>query len=102
MIEGTDEHAPSTVHPMARTDPRSGRKALWANQLTTVGVVGLEPDESAALLKEARSYLDNPAITYHHRWTPGDLILWDNSAVKHARTPFDPEKRRTLRRTAIL
>ena len=101
VVDGAD-HAPSTLHPMARTDPRSGRKALWANELTTVGVDGLDAEDSAALLKEARGYLDNPAITYHHRWTPGDLILWDNSVVKHARTPFDPEARRTLRRTAIL
>lgn len=93
---------PTWVHPMARRDPESGRRALWVNKLTTVGVEGLSSDESRALFEKVRHHLYDAALTYHHRWTPGDLILWDNLALQHARTPFDPAARRTLRRTAIL
>lgn len=93
---------PNWVHPMARRDPETGRRALWVNKLTTVGVEGLSSDESHALFEKVRHHLYDPALTYHHRWTPGDLILWDNLALQHARTPFDPAARRTLRRTAIL
>ncbi len=89
-------------HPMLWTDPDSGRQALWVNKLTTLHVVGLEAEESKALIAEARSYLYDDSITYRHRWQVGDMLLWDNRRLQHARTPFDESRPRTLRRTPIL
>ncbi len=89
-------------HPMVWRDPESGRGALWVNKLTTLSVVGLPEAESAALIAEVRRYLYDDSITYRHRWRVGDLLLWDNRRLQHARTPFDASEARTLRRTPIL
>ena len=89
-------------HPMLWRDPDSGREALWVNKLTTLSVVGLPPDESAALIAEVRRFLYDDSITYPHKWKVGDLLLWDNLRLQHARTPFDESQPRTLRRTPIL
>lgn len=96
------EESPSWVHPLLRRDPDTGRNAIWVNKLTTVGVEGLEPEESAGLIAEIRSHFYNDDFTYTHRWETGDMILWDNLVLQHARLPFDPGAARTLRRTAIL
>jgi taurine dioxygenase len=87
---------------MLWNDPDSGRQALWVNKLTTLHVVGLDAEESKALIAEVRSYLYDESITYRHRWQVGDMLLWDNRRLQHARTPFDESKPRTLRRTPIL
>jgi alpha-ketoglutarate-dependent taurine dioxygenase len=92
----------NAVHPMAPKHPVSGRRALWVNKMTTVEVVGMAQDEGQALMKEVRSYLYAESITYRHKWKKDDLLIWDNRALMHARTPFDESQPRTLRRSPIL
>lgn len=92
----------SSVHPMVWREHDGDRGAIWVNKLTTIEVVGLPESESRALIDEVRSYLYDDAIIYTHRWRPGDLLIWDNLRLQHARTPFDPNERRTLRRSPIL
>jgi alpha-ketoglutarate-dependent taurine dioxygenase len=92
----------SNVHPMIWRETPDNRGALWVNQLSSLEVVGLPPEEGRALMDEARSYLYDEEIVYTHRWLPGDLIIWDNRRLQHARTPFDPTARRTLRRSPIM
>lgn len=89
-------------HPMLWRDPESGRHALWVNKLTTLGVVGLSDEEGRALIAEVRRYLYDDSITYRHQWRLGDMLLWDNLRLQHARTPFDAAEPRTLRRTPIV
>jgi len=101
-VKDASGHGMTQEHPMLWQDPLSGRHALWVNKLTTLGVVGLAAEESAALIAEVRRYLYDESITYQHKWRVGDLLLWDNLRLQHARTPFDAAERRTLRRTPIL
>ena len=101
-VDDANRQALSSVHPMIWRDPESGRGAIWVNKLTTVEVLGLPPEEGQALIAEVHRYLYEESITYTHRWRPGDLLLWDNRRLQHARTPFDPAERRTLRRSPIL
>ena len=89
-------------HPMLWRDPESGRHALWVNKLTTLGVVGMPEEEGRALIAEVRRYLYDDSISYRHQWRLGDMLLWDNLRLQHARTPFDAAEPRTLRRTPIL
>jgi len=96
------EAQPSWVHPLLYGDPETGRQAIWVNKLTTLGIEGLPADESAALIAEVRAYFYDDAFTYSHAWETGDMILWNNLVLQHARLPFDPGTARTLRRTAIL
>jgi alpha-ketoglutarate-dependent taurine dioxygenase len=94
--------SPSWVHPLLWRDPRSGKHSIWVNKLTTVGVEGLSDADSAALIAEVRELLYEESFAYHHYWQPGDLLIWDNRVLQHARTPFDPSATRTLRRSAIV
>ena len=79
------------------------RGALWVSKLSSVEVVELPGEEGKALMAELREYLYDPAIIYDHAdWKPGDLVLWYNRRLQHARTPYDETQPRTLRRSPIL
>jgi taurine dioxygenase len=96
------EGAPSFVHPVVRTHPASGRKALYVNRLMTHSVVGLPADESDRLLTLLFDHQEQKRFVYEHMWAPGDLILWDNRSTLHARSDFSAGERRLLRRVAVL
>lgn len=91
-----------TVHPMVWRAAPEDRGALWVNKLSSVEVVEMPGEEGKALMAELREYLYDPAIIYDHAWRPGDLVLWDNRRLQHARTPYDETQPRTLRRSPIL
>jgi len=93
--------APRCWHPLVRVDGDSGRKALFAHMHTTAAISGLADDEADALMEELAGFIADPAIGYRHVWQPGDVLLWNNIALQHARTDFDPLQRRTLRRIPI-
>jgi taurine dioxygenase len=93
---------PSYAHPVVRTHPVTGRKALYVNRLMTVQIEGLPPDESDELLNLLFEHQENPEFIYEHIWRPGDLLLWDNRCTLHARTDFSADERRLLRRVTIL
>jgi len=101
VVDAADAR-PSWVHPLVWTDPRTGRRAIWVNNLTTIGIEDMEPEAGARLIAEVRSHLLNETYIYRHDWAVGDLILWDNLVLQHARPPFDASAARTLRRTPIL
>jgi alpha-ketoglutarate-dependent taurine dioxygenase len=92
----------TAVHPMVWRAAPGDRGAMWVNKLSSVEVVELPGEEGKALMTEMREYLYDPAIIYDHVWKPGDLVLWDNRRLQHARTPYDETQPRTLRRSPIL
>lgn len=96
------EGVPSCVHPVVRTHPATGRKALYVNRLMTVRIEGLPADESDALLDTLFAHQERREFVYEHVWRPGDLLMWDNRCTLHARTDFSPEERRLMRRVTIL
>ena len=61
-------------------------------------------DEGRKLIGDIWDFaaLNDADCTYVHEWAPGDLLIWDNLMLQHARMPFDPKEARTLRRTPIL
>lgn len=91
----------SYAHPVARTHPATGRKALYVNRLMTHHIEGLSLDESERLLGLMFATIERPEFIYEHRWRVGDLVLWDNRCTLHARRDFDPNERRWLRRVTI-
>ena len=93
--------APRCWHAMVREDGDSGRRLLFAHMHTTAAISGLSDDEADALMEELAEYIADPAIGYRHVWRPGDVLLWNNIALQHARTDFDPREKRTLRRVPI-
>jgi taurine dioxygenase len=93
---------PSYAHPVVRTHPATGRKALYVNRLMTVRIEGLPEQESDELLDFLFAHQERPEFVYEHVWRPGDLLLWDNRCALHARTDFSPNERRLMRRVTIL
>ena len=96
------DDAPFYAHPVVRTHPATGRKALYVNRLMTRRIEGMAPDESEALLNLLFEHQERPKFVYEHVWRPGDLVLWDNRCALHARTDFSPNERRLMRRVTIL
>lgn len=86
-------------HPAAIVHPETGRRALYVNRLMTARIDGLDEAGSDALLDELLRAAEDPEGVYEHVWRPGDLVMWDNRCVAHARTDFPAEERRLLRRT---
>jgi len=92
---------PDVTHPIVRTHPESGRKALYVNEGFTVAVVGMEPDEGRALLDELNAHAAQPQFVYTHRWRVNDLVFWDNRTTMHRATDYDTRYARTMHRTTI-
>jgi taurine dioxygenase len=94
--------APSYAHPVVRTHPATGRKALYVNRLMTRRIEGLPPQESEELLNALFDHQERLDFIYEHVWRPGDILMWDNRCTLHARTDFSADERRLLRRVTIL
>ena len=96
------EGIPSCWHPIVRTHPATGRKALYINRLMTVAIQGLSESESDELLNTLFDHQEQREFIYEHVWRPHDLVMWDNRCALHARTDFSAAERRLLRRLTIL
>lgn len=93
--------APQWVHPVVRTHPETGRKAIYVNRLMTLWIEGIDRDESDEILDYLFAHIEKPEFVYEHEWTVGELIMWDNRCSAHARTWFSPDKRRMMRRVTV-
>jgi taurine dioxygenase len=83
---------PDVVHPLVRTHPETGRLGLFVGEDVVKEVVGLEPDESAALLARLNGHATSGAFSYRHAWEKGDVVIWDNRCTMHKATPYDDAK----------
>lgn len=88
-------------HPLIRSEPGTGRKALFLGRRPNAYVIGLEIAESEALLNALWAHATQPRFTLCHRWKVGDLLMWNNLSVLHRRDPFDPKTRRVMHRSQI-
>jgi len=88
-------------HPLVRTDPKTGRKALFLGRRPNAYVFGLGVAESEALLDALWAHATQPRFVMCHEWRLGDLLMWNNLSVLHRRDPFDPKTRRVMHRSQI-
>jgi taurine dioxygenase len=95
-----DEVKP-VVHPVVRTHPETGRKALFVSEHFTTRIVGIPEDESRALLAELFAHSVLPEHVYRHRWAPRDMVFWDNRSLMHLAGGTPEHLRRKLYRTTI-
>jgi len=95
-----DEVKP-VVHPVVRTHPETGRKALFVSEHFTTRIVGVPEDESRALLAELFAHSVLPEHVYRHRWAPHDMVFWDNRSLMHLAGGTPEHLRRKLYRTTI-
>lgn len=91
---------PPVEHPLIRTHPESGRKALYAGGFAT-GIVGLEEQAGRSLIDEITSFSTQPQFVYTHKWQAGDLVFWDNRSTMHHALTYDSQYRRHMHRTTI-
>ena len=89
------------VHPVVRTHPETGRKALFVSEHFTTRIIGLPDDESRALLDELFAHSVKPAHDYRHQWREHDLVFWDNRSLLHLAGGTPDDLRRVMYRTTI-
>ena len=73
----------TVVHPIVRVIPESGRSALFVNPAFTQQICDMSEEASRRVLWQLYRVATRPEVTYRHRWTTGDLVVWDNRCVLH-------------------
>jgi taurine dioxygenase len=92
----------AVIHPLVRTHPESGRRALYINPIRIDGIVGMEEAEALRLLDELLAHATQAKYQYRHRWQPGDLVIWDNRCLLHkANGDYDMRQVRYLYRLML-
>ena len=76
------------VHPLVRTHPATGRRALWVTAAEMVAIDGMTPEASQALVAELMEPGTQDAYVYAHAYRPGDMVVWDNRCMFHSTTPY--------------
>jgi alpha-ketoglutarate-dependent taurine dioxygenase len=90
----------TSEYPLVWTH-RDGRRSLVIGA-SADHVVGLDPDESRALLDDLLARATRPDRVYRHHWSVGDTVIWDNRGVLHRALPYDPGSDREMLRTTVL
>lgn len=97
----TGDH-PHAVHPVVRTHPETGRKALYVNQGFTMSIEGMSAAESRATLDFLFQHCQDPAFHVRFSWEPNSIAMWDNRSVMHnAIYDYHPNVRRGYRFTVV-
>ena len=100
----TDEQRakmPLITHPLVRTHPVTGKKALYAVSGSSYGIVGMPDDEAVALLDELAAHATQARYVQSYAYRVGDIVIWDNASLLHSATLTDPVDPRTLWRVTI-
>lgn len=92
---------PPVEHPVARTHPRTGRKALYVNGNSTTRLVGLTERENDLLLPFLVDHVRSPEFQCRFRWDTGSIAFWDNRSVQHYAVP-DYTERRVMHRVTLV
>lgn len=88
------------LRPLVKTHPETGRKTLAVGR-HAYGIPGLEPDESERLLEELVAFACQPPRIYHHTWSAGDVVVWDNRCLMHRARPWDMREPRVMYHSRI-
>ena len=79
----SEEADKQLTHPLVRTHPVTGRKALFVSPVYTVGIEGFTPKESQALLGFLFAHITAEEFIFRHKWAPDTLLMWDNRCTVH-------------------
>lgn len=102
MTDAEKAKVPPVAHPIVRTHPDSGRKALYVNPGFTASIAGMTEGESRAILDFLFAHATRPEFIYRHQWQPRDLVFWDNRCLMHrAVADYDMAEPRHMHRATI-
>ena len=87
-----EQENPDVYHPLIRTHPVDGRKALWVSTGTVTEIVGIPNPEGLDLLEELVEFVTQEKFTFRHKWQVGDVLIWDNRCTLHTGTLYDDTK----------
>lgn len=96
---GLDQDAPP-LRPLVKTHPETGRRTLTVGR-HAYGVPGLSDTESQALLDELVDFACRPPRVHHHKWTAGDVVIWDNRCLMHQACPWNMREPRVMVHTRM-
>ena len=86
---------PVPLRPLVKTHPETRRKSLLVGRHAH-NIPGLKQADSDALIRELVDFACQPPRIYHHDWTAGDAVVWDNRCLMHQATPWDMTQRRIM------
>ncbi len=90
------------THPIIRTHPVTGRRAVYIHPGKAVKIDGMTETETRSFIDALMPHLIKPEFTYRHQWKPGDLVLWDNRSLLHlAHRDYDPRQGRIMHRVLL-
>jgi len=99
---------PDVAHPIVRTHPFTGRKAIYITAGECIGIVSengqsMPEDEALDLIAELDAHCIKPEFLYRHSWRVGDLVMWDNATAMHlAICDYALPERRLMHRTTVI
>jgi alpha-ketoglutarate-dependent 2,4-dichlorophenoxyacetate dioxygenase len=91
---------PPVPQALVRHHPASGRTSLYLASHAS-HIIGRPVEEGRTLIEELIAFATQPQFVYQHRWTVGDLVVWDNRCTMHRGRPYDDTQRRVLHRTTV-
>jgi alpha-ketoglutarate-dependent taurine dioxygenase len=91
---GMNEQDPP-LRPLVKIHPETGRPSLQVGR-HAYGIPGMDPTESETLLSKLLDQSCRSPRTYHHHWTPGDAVVWDNRCLLHQACPWDMTEPRVM------
>ena len=92
---------PPVDHPLVRTHPVTGRRALWVSGRFMDQIVGMHRDESDTVLGFLMRHIENPNFCVRWRWQPGDLAMWDEASTNHRALSDHYPAHRVMRRCTV-
>jgi taurine dioxygenase len=102
LLNAEDREWTPVFHPIIRTHPETGRKALYFDPGKILRIEGFDAGESDALIDELTGYMIQPGGEYRHAWRKGDIVIWDNRCSYHkAAGDYPPEEDRIHWRVSI-
>ena len=87
--------SPVPLRPLVKVHPETGRKSLVIGRHAH-NIPGMDATESERFLQELVDFACRPPRIYHHDWTPGDAVVWDNRCLLHRATPWDMTEPRVM------
>lgn len=96
------ERYPDQKHPIVRTHPETGAKALFVNQIFTLTIDGMSADESRDLRRRLYAQARIPELQCRFRWRPGSVAQWDNRCTQHYAVPDHGGCERRMERVTVL